>query len=255
MRQMSSPLLTEKRCNEQAGDFMFAPGMSKPACSLLECMLEPDPRKRYTVEQVRSHRWYTQQRGHPPQWAQAVAEGNCGRRQSGTGTAIDHGVDGRGYPCNLGSIRLGALEVAAGEVRRSERVEPARKSPSILPSGEREAGSSSEPKRRSQERRSRSRSRGLPLAVGTFSACDSLNGNAGSTAGLSISNDTSVATKFKRSSCGDGSSSEVVGVGSWCDGSDGKDISSAESEGEEENILAPVCCSSTRGARQAGEEE
>lgn len=250
MHSLISALLTEKRFNEQTGDFMFAPGMSEPACSLLECMLEPDPRKRYTVEQVRSHPWYTQQRGHPPQWVQAVPEGYCGMRRSATGTAIGHGVDGRAYPPDLGSIRLGAIEVAAGRVRRSERVEPARISPSILPSSERE------PKRRSQEGRSRSPC--LPLTGARFSTCDSPKGNVGSTAGPSMSNDicTAISNKgsFNRSSCGGGGSCEGVIVGSWSDGSDGKDISSAESDKEEQNIIAPLCCSSTRGDRQADED-
>lgn len=41
----------------QAGDFEFAPGMCASARSLLNCILEPDPTKRYTAAQVRSHPW------------------------------------------------------------------------------------------------------------------------------------------------------------------------------------------------------
>ena len=212
---------------------MFAPGMSEPVCSLLERMLEPDPRKRYTVEQVRSHPWYTQQRGRPPQRAQAVAEENCGRRHSRTTTTIGHGVDVRGYPSDLVSIPSGALEVAADGIgRRSKRVDPARISPSVLPSGQSETGPACEQQRRSRKRCSRSL--GLRPAMAMVSASDFPDGDAGCTADSSISNSFKSMTIL---SCGGGSSSEGVGGGgSWCDVPDGKDISSAESEGVE--ILA-----------------
>ncbi|CAM9514133.1 unnamed protein product [Pylaiella littoralis] len=50
----------EKFDKIQAGDFKIAPGISLSACSLLECMLEPDPKKRYTMANVHSHPWLTQ---------------------------------------------------------------------------------------------------------------------------------------------------------------------------------------------------
>ena len=43
----------------QAGDFKAAPGMSVEARSLLDCMLEPDPESRYTMQDVRAHPWLT----------------------------------------------------------------------------------------------------------------------------------------------------------------------------------------------------
>ncbi|CAN0075736.1 unnamed protein product, partial [Laminaria digitata] len=46
---------------KQAGDIHFTQEMSSSACSLLGCMLEPDPSKRFTIAQVRSHPWFTQQ--------------------------------------------------------------------------------------------------------------------------------------------------------------------------------------------------
>eukprot|EP00904_Undaria_pinnatifida_P007786 jgi/Undpi1/4137/HiC_scaffold_16.g07504.m1 len=42
----------------QAGDFQFAADLSCSACSLLNGMLDPDPSKRYTIAQVRSHPWF-----------------------------------------------------------------------------------------------------------------------------------------------------------------------------------------------------
>eukprot|EP00752_Nemacystus_decipiens_P012663 g11217.t1 len=41
----------------QAGDFKAAPEMSVEARSLLDCMLEPDPESRYTIQDIRAHPW------------------------------------------------------------------------------------------------------------------------------------------------------------------------------------------------------
>lgn len=59
-----------------------------------------------------------------------------------------------------------------------------------------------------------------------------------------MSNDICTAIRnngsFNGSSCGGGSSSEGDIVGSWRDASGGMDISSAESERVEKNIIAPL---------------
>ena len=47
---------------KQAGDFTVDPVMTESARALLDCLLELDPKKRFTVEQVRSHPWFLRDR-------------------------------------------------------------------------------------------------------------------------------------------------------------------------------------------------
>ena len=232
---------------------MFAPGMSEPACSLLERLLEPNPQKRYTLKQVRSHPWYTQRPGHRPQRAQAEAAGeHVELRGSGrTDWERDRGTGGRGYhhAC-VGSVP-GVTEVAGRRLTRRGVgiIDATRSSPSLLPSYDRfadehdpAAGERDDPKRRSRERF-------LHVAVATLSA--SPDEEAVSMAGSSISSIASSETTLSgvtgginrstkpSGSCG--SCNKDLDEGSWRvpdgDGSGGKDLASAESEEGESSPL------------------
>eukprot|EP00752_Nemacystus_decipiens_P012662 g11216.t1 len=85
----------------QAGDFAVDRDMTAPARALLDCLLELDPKKRFTVEQVRSHPWFL--RDKPDEARRMGRHPTLAPQQQQKQQDNKHAPDAEDHPFNTGS--------------------------------------------------------------------------------------------------------------------------------------------------------